>query len=55
MTYGLALQPEEERTQVEIRSRADARLRVRPFDHQVVRSWTGTGKVTSGCAVRHGC
>ena len=51
MTYGLTLQPEEEPTQVEIRFRGVAHLWIRAFDHQVVRSRTGTGKVTSVCAV----
>jgi hypothetical protein len=37
---------------VEIRSRGDAHLFwIGAFDHQVVRSWTGAGKVTSGRAV----
>ena len=33
MTYGLTLVPEEEPTQVEIRSRGDVHLRIRAFDH----------------------
>ena len=51
MTYGLTLQPEEEPVQVEIKSRGDTFLWIRAFEQQVVPSWTGTGKVTSGCAV----
>ena len=51
MTYGLRPQPEEEPTQVETRSRGEAHLWIRGFDHQVVRSWTGTGNVTCECAV----
>jgi hypothetical protein len=50
MTRGLALQPEEEPTQVEIRSRGDAHLEIGALDHQVVPNRTGTGDVTSGCA-----
>ena len=50
MTYGLTLQPEEEPTQVETRSRGDTSLSIGEFDPQVVRRRTGTGKVTFGCA-----
>jgi hypothetical protein len=35
---------------LQIRSREDVRVSIRAFDYQVVPSWTGTGKVTSGCA-----
>jgi hypothetical protein len=50
MTYGLTLQPEEEPTQLKIRSWGDTPLSIGEFYPQVVRRRTGTGEVTFGCA-----